>query len=322
MTLNHNYNYKANLFIIGAAKSASSLLYTILSRHEEVNMSIIKEPNFFNTDYKIQNMSSYKSLVFTDIEKEIIKENSIRPRHEAIVRDENLYNKLFDFRPIYKYFGEASVNYFVSKNAATNIYKYNPESKLILILRNPFDRMVSHYKMNIQVGQFKHHDFKSELNINIHTNQKDGNPFDSYLTHSLYYENLQKFYKLFSKDQILIIIQDDDFFKSKKVFKSLSKFLRIPDFNNLSMDKVNESKVNRNKLVAYLNKNSSVKLVFKRLLSKEIKTFLKDKLIYSKKKEKKDNYFQIPLDIKNKINSDIMKLEKLIEKDLSNWYAK
>jgi hypothetical protein len=314
-------NHKANLFIIGAAKSATSLIYSILNSHEQINMSLVKEPNFFNSDYQLTSLSSYKKSVFKDIEKKIFNKKLIEPLHEAFIRDQNIYNCLFDFQSKCKYFGEASVNYFVSKNAAENIFNYNPDSKLILILRNPYERIISHFKMNIQIGQFKHSDFSSELKANINSNQNKKNPFESYLSHSLYFDNLNYFLKYFSKKQILILIQNDDLFVSNKIFHDLSQFLEISNFQETNIPKVNESKGTRNKLSLYLNKNNYIKLLLKKIFSKKLKKVLKEKFIYSKTQKNIEHNFEIPSEVKNTINEDIKKLETLINTDLSNWYA-
>ena len=40
-----------NLFIVGAPKAGTTSLYYYLKQHEDINMSEIKEPNFFSNEF-------------------------------------------------------------------------------------------------------------------------------------------------------------------------------------------------------------------------------------------------------------------------------
>lgn len=106
---------KPNLFILGAPKCGTTSMAYYLSQHPEVFVSPYKEPHYFNFD------SGHR---FTFTEKQYL----------AYFR--NATNSQ-------KYLVDASVFYLYSKVAATEILKYNPESKFIVMLRNPVDMFYS-----------------------------------------------------------------------------------------------------------------------------------------------------------------------------------
>ena len=47
-----------------------------------------------------------------------------------------------------KVIGEASTSYLTTKEAAKEIYKYNKTAKVVIILRDPISRTMSHYNMD------------------------------------------------------------------------------------------------------------------------------------------------------------------------------
>src|SRR6476620_1237476 len=106
---------KPNLFILGAPKCGTTSMAYYLSQHPEIFVSPYKEPHYFNLD------SEYR---FTFSEKQYL---------------ENFKNAT----SFHKYLVDASVWYLYSKVAVDEILKYNPESKFIVMLRNPVDMFYS-----------------------------------------------------------------------------------------------------------------------------------------------------------------------------------
>ena len=101
---------------IGAAKSATTSLYDILRQHSNVYLPSFKEPHFFdNPDNYDKGIAWYSKTYFS----------------RALEK-----NKIGDFTPTYL---------FESK-AAERIYKdLGPNTRFIIILRDPVERAYSHY---------------------------------------------------------------------------------------------------------------------------------------------------------------------------------
>jgi hypothetical protein len=105
---------KVNLFIVGAAKAGTTSLWSHFSKHPDVfttSDELHKEPAFLS-DYGVH-MGSKK------------------------------YHALFSGSEYEKYICDASTSYLTSSESARRIYEYNPESKVICLLRNPIDRAYS-----------------------------------------------------------------------------------------------------------------------------------------------------------------------------------
>lgn len=109
---------KPNLFIIGAMKSGTSSLYEYLGSHPEIFMSPVKEPMHFSRE----ELWSKGNLEYIELFKEVKNE-------KFIGEGSTEYSKL-PYRP----------------GVAERIHKFNPDSRIIYIMRNPFDRIVSQYK--------------------------------------------------------------------------------------------------------------------------------------------------------------------------------
>lgn len=106
------------LMIIGAMKSGTSTLYSVLSQHPKICTCSVKEPEFFSTNQG----------------------------HEV---DAARYADLFDFDSgDYSYYMEGSTGYTkfpYELGVPDRIHEYGLKPRFIYIVRNPLDRIVSDY---------------------------------------------------------------------------------------------------------------------------------------------------------------------------------
>ena len=113
-----------NLFVAGVPKAGTTSLFHYLALHPDVFPSSRKEPGFFHP-FKIKDM------------------------------DKNLeaYKKLFTRHSGQRYVMEATPGYFYGgKESADAINNFSPESKIIIVLRNPVQRLFSFYKYKKSLG--------------------------------------------------------------------------------------------------------------------------------------------------------------------------
>ena len=94
--------------------------------------------------------------------------------------------------------GEFSVQYLLCENCAERIKKDYPNVKLIAILRNPVSRMYSDYQHSIRKAEIKRTTKYSEF-IRDENRLKKG----------VYYNMLKRYYDLFDKKNIKVLILED-----------------------------------------------------------------------------------------------------------------
>ena len=113
-----------NLFVAGVPKAGTTSLFHYLALHPDVFPSSRKEPGFCHP-FKIKDM------------------------------DANLgaYKKFFTGHSGQRYAIEATPGYFYGgKETANAINNYSPKSKVIIVLRNPVERVFSFYKYKKSLG--------------------------------------------------------------------------------------------------------------------------------------------------------------------------
>ena len=281
---------KVNTFIVGAPKTGTTSLYYYLNQHTNVCMSSIKEPNFFSA--KEVNSLFYKSQIVDDI---------------------NEYHKLFSQNKK-QIIGEASVSYLFFNEVPNRIYKYNPKAKIIIILRNPIERALSHYLMDFRLG------FCSE-NFEDIIAQPEIFPqyYQQYLELGNYFLQLKRYLNVFNENQLSIVFYDDLKSNSQKVMKHIFSFLEI-EFQDLDYSIQNSFLSPSNIFVSELYKFNSLRKIVKSLFPEPFLSLVKS--IFFSNNSKPTFSDSIIKQLNAYYKSDIVELEKLLNKDLSKWDLK
>ncbi len=284
-----------NFFIVGAPKAGTTSLYYYLKNHPEVFMSPIKEPDFF----------SYK---------EIEAQNLYYKRKR--VKDFKEYVGLFRGVKNEKAIGEASVSYLFYPEVPLKIKELIPDARIVIILRNPFERAYSHYLMDYKLGYinipFEHVVFKK-------TNAKLADLYyQQYVELGFYYAQVKRYLDVFGKNKVLILFNEDLKNNPEQVMLTLFGFLKVKQDVNPDMFKFyNAFGIPKNRVIKKLYsldflRNSIRKVVPRAYLEKMKKIFFD-----RKKPELREGVKEY---LKRIYKGDIEKLELLINKDLSMWY--
>ncbi|MAZ54833.1 MAG: hypothetical protein CMP55_03410 [Flavobacteriales bacterium] len=281
---------KVNTFIVGAPKTGTTSLYYYLNQHTNVCMSSIKEPNFFSA--KEVNSLFYKSQIVDEI---------------------NEYHKLFSQNKK-QIIGEASVSYLFFDEVPNRIYKYNPKAKIIILLRNPIERALSHYLMDFRLG------FCSE-NFEDIIAQPEIFPqyYQQYLELGNYFLQLKRYINVFNENQLSIVFYDDLKSDSQKVMKHIFSFLEI-EFQDLDYSIQNSFLSPSNIFVSELYKFNSLRKIVKSLFPEPFLSLVKS--IFFSNNSKPTFSDSIIKQLNAYYKSDIVELEKLLNKDLSKWDLK
>lgn len=179
--------------VIGAMKCGTTSLYHYLKQHPEIGMSEPKEPNFFVEEKNYhQGMDWYQSL----------------------------------FQGSAKEYGECSTNYtkrHLFDGVPARMKALLPDAKLIYLLRDPIERIVSHYVHSYAEGS----ENRAISDALCHVDE------NKYILTSLYYMQLQAYFGYYSTDQLLVICSEELKLKPLSVLQEVFQFLEVdPTFTS------------------------------------------------------------------------------------------
>ena len=285
---------KVDFFIVGAPKAGTTSLYHYLSEHPQIEMSSQKEPDYFS-DKAINEQGMYygKNRVNT-----LDKYESLFVQKESVV------------------YGEASVSYLFYDNVAEDIKKYNPNAKIIIMLRNPIERAFSHYLMDYRLGLIS--DSFENIIAKKSKHKKAHLFYQQYIEVSKYATQIQRYLDFFEKENILFIDYED--FK-KNVSKTVDQ---VYNFLNISTEFVADINTKHNTFI--MPKNKIIRLIYSFVFLRKILTFLfpvylvKNIRVLLFKSDKKPELLKETRSLLKKIfNDDIKKLEEVLAKNYSKW---
>ena len=285
---------------LGAVKSGSSWMASLLRQHPEVCMSSRKEIAYFNA-YNFNGTKNTSSLYSREY-----------------------YLKFWPQTNLVK--GEVSPQYLFDSDAPQNIKDTFPNAQLVVILRNPKHVVYSHFL------------YEQSFNKSIHTSLSFSEALSKYpylLESARFYKQLKRYYNIFKKEQIHVYILEDALtFKegfSKKLYADigLSNIDFVPDYSSVNESKQMDSnffnylirfpsflksKIESSRLNSYLEKCKGSSLYINLV---GIRNKFLDLNVKSLQKPVMSNEDSLKLDVFYK--SEILKLEELIGEDLSMW---
>jgi len=305
-------NRLPNFLIVGAGKSGSTSLYHYINQHPNVFMPDNKEPNFLVADYQKETNSSSPSYL---------------DDKRRMVFDYQEYCKLFEEAHDQQMIGEATVTYLYKyEEAIPKIKKYlGADTKIIIILREPVSRTFSNYAYAVELG-YENLTFREALEAEKERMQKHWASIFAYRGQTEYYEQVKADMDAF--DEVLVVLTEELRNEPQEVIKKVFDFLGIKNIEIDFTHVYNPSGIPKYRWIhSFLNQSNPVKEVIAKLLSPFVsrKTLqelarigrsknIKGKLILEDEDLKKELYLYY--------KPQILKLQKLIGKDLSIWMKK
>ncbi|MEO1099860.1 MAG: sulfotransferase domain-containing protein [Bacteroidota bacterium] len=299
-----------DFLIIGAGKSGTTSLDFYLKQHPQVFMPELKEPNFFA--YEAHSVSDFN-------DQETIKHY----QQSITVFDE--YKNLFIGAQAGQVLGEVSNTTMYMPHAIESIQKYLKNPKIIAILRNPAERLVSRFMHLERVNKVPKTTLEDVFNKeSIWWKRAD------LVNEGMYYKHLSKFYSSFNNNNIHVILYQDLKQDVKKVLHEICEFLEIDTSYQFDTSVVyNKSGKVKNKAIQNLiGDNSKVINALKAAVPLVHSSLKRNKFLHSAVQKLRNKNLEKPnIDIafKAKIinqiyDSDIKALEGLLNRDLSSWY--
>jgi hypothetical protein len=202
--------------IIGTQRGGTTSLFKYLMQHPQVIGIPGKEIHFF--DYQFYKgvrwyKSSFPSKAKTDRQEKALRKRVIT--------------------------GEASPYYLFHPHAPRRMAEIIPDVKLIVLLRNPVDRALSHYHHEISIKKetlsFEEAIDREEERLNGEVEKmltddsyrSFNHQHFSYLSRGIYVDQLIAYERYFDQDQMLILRSEDFFSDTQTTYDRVTDFLGL-----------------------------------------------------------------------------------------------
>jgi Sulfotransferase domain len=190
---------RLDFVIAGAQKSGTTALHYFLSKHPEIAMGDQQEIHFFDDEKIFASNVDYQLL-----------HRHYRAATGSIAGD---------CTPIYLYW----------RPAMERIWRYNPEMKLLILLRNPIERAFAHWNMQRSKGRDPL-DFLEAIQAEKRR-AAEAAPLQSrrysFVDRGRYAEQLERVFQFFPREQVRIIKAEEFRAKNQKTLNDVFAFLGV-----------------------------------------------------------------------------------------------
>ena len=198
-----------SFLIVGAQRSGTTSLHRTLRGHSRIEAGRVKEVNFFNNEgsYRWRHLHPYA--------------------RNFPIRDRNNQGKLFF---------EATPQYLYHLKAAERIRAFDPKMKMIVLLREPAARALSAWTMY-------HHHYGADINPHLRDPRsfaecvREGvaqfesanalTDYRGYIGRGLYARQLRRYFKVFDRQQVLVLEHKELMESHEEVVGRILDFLEI-----------------------------------------------------------------------------------------------
>ena len=184
-------------FIIGAPKAGTTSLHNYLSEHPQIQMSAVKEPNFFAPHL-----------------------NPVDEQRRITQLDQ--YEQLFD--PAVAVRGEASTPYAeypLRQGVPERIRDRVPEAKFIYVVRDPVERTISHYN-HMVASEGERRSLEQALG-------DLSDPRSPSICASLYGLQLELYLRQFPQERLMVVDQADLLNDRRSTLRRIFGFLEVDE---------------------------------------------------------------------------------------------
>ena len=298
-----------NFLIIGAAKSGTSSLYAYLKQHPQIYLCPTKETNFFAFEGEEINFPGLR------------KNESTKSYQAGFKTDLESYQQQFQPKAGETAIGETCPSYLYIPKAAERIKYYIPNVKLIVILRDPIQRAHSNFLHHIRDRVEYYENFVQALEAEEWRIQKGWWWGFHYKKVGLYYEQLKRYFDLFDGNNIRVYLYEDFKINPLLILENIFQFLGVDDtFIPDVSAKYNATAISKNRtLDALIKESSPVKSIYQLLVPNKLRKKLTAQLTNLNPAIKPQISPELRQEMIPLFHENILKLQHLIQKDLSGW---
>lgn len=274
--------------MVGAPKTGTSSFFRYLAGHPDIFLPAVKELHYFAYP---EVSDTYYDVPFVTSESE--------------------YLSLFDNRRNEKAAGDLSPSYLFHTRAAERIREFQPEARIIISLRNPIKRAISHYLMDVRLGyqdrplaEFMQ---RTEENRLFHT---------QYIEVGMYSNQIQAYLDSFGPDNVLILFYDDLVRDPQAYLRQVLAFLGVDQQYPIDMAVHNAFSMPRFGFVSSLFRSKVAQQLGSQMpdgLKRAIKSVTHSRI--------RPNLSADEPALANIFRDDIAAVARIVGRDLSDWAA-
>jgi hypothetical protein len=308
-----------DFLVIGAPRSGTTSLYSYLNQHPQIQMSSQKEAGFFHFAGEAPDFDRMAISYGPDL----LAESRVRyKRAERLsILDAERYGQLWTPDSMVTARGEATPTYLFDPEAASVIRRHVPNSKLIVMLRNPADRAYSEYLQALRLGLEQHRDFEDAL---------AAEPVDvddywwgarRYVRSGLYAKNLTRYLDTWPRERIRIYFNDQFEADTPSLVRDCFQFLGVDE--NVAVDVSTRHKAGfvpaQSLLVAAAQSDGVIKRSMRKVLPWSVRRRLYHRIVSRSKAEPPPFSDRARSSLITHFSEDISRLQALTGRDLRVW---
>lgn len=189
-------SHKVEIMCVGAQKSGTTSLHDILKNHPQIELPYLKELYYFTDDREYRNINNFH-------------------KHYRFIENKVAMN--------------ITPNNMCHPKAMERIFQYNPNMKIIIMLREPTSRFISQYKMKERVLLEKR-SFKDVVDDELDNQKYLSKYCQSYAYRSLYHPQIKKVLSIFPREQVYFVLFEEYTVDQIKVVNDILKWCGLQSF--------------------------------------------------------------------------------------------
>ena len=297
-----------DVFLVGAPKSGTTAMSEYLGMHPDIFMAR-KEMHFFGKDLQF-GRRFYR-------------------------RDRAAYLSEFSGRREQCRAGESSVWYLLSKRAAVEVREFNPQARIIIMLRSPAVMLYSLYQQFRYDGNEHLPTFEAALQAEAARSRGECISRKTYLAQGLIYhrvprytEQVCRYLEVFGRHRVKVIIYDDFAADIARVYKETLEFLGVDSsFTPNEFKVINGAKTFKPSALASVLSEPWLRAAAVRLALRLPRPVFRTMQNFESALRKRQTSFQPapPLAsetaarLRQEFTPEIQQLSELLDRDLTHW---
>lgn len=277
-----------DFFLVGAPKAGTTSIYNYLSQHPEIFTPTVKEPHFFacpevkNTYYE-----------------------------ESFVDEIDDYLSLFSESSKGQKAGDFSTSYLHREKAARRIKNMCPDAHILIVLRDPVERAISHYLMDVRDG------YQDNSLLDCISREGIDNEcfYREYIDVGMYSGQVERYKNIFGDRRVKVLMFNDLVNETDKTLYEIEHHIDVDKNVNIKTDK----NYNNYQRIKYEPIKTLLNSGFVKKISQNIPVRIREKMrgiVISKEKPELE---RARSELRRIFRDDVIRLQNIIDKDLSGW---